>query len=221
MIFSDRLVQLRAQRGLSQEELAEALNVSRQTIGKWENGQTQPELSGLLALSRYFAISLDALVNEGSCSIPAAAPSANADFVTFLLRAKRSTYAAHAPECAPCRPGSHDLSYAEGNMTYLDSYFGGNSFHGQETVWANERAIWCMNYSGRTLAPTFSGDFLKLALLRGTPDVPYRGPQLFQQDGYTYVCQSQGSIEWFSGNESIFFGEQLVYECRFHGGWVR
>lgn len=221
MIFSDRLIQLRTQRGLSQEELAEALNVSRQTIGKWENGQVQPELPGLLALSRYFAISLDALVNEGSCSIPAPTPSAHADFVAFLLRAKRSTYAAHAPECASSRPGSHDLSYTEGSLTYLDSYFGGNSFHGQEAVWANGQAIWCMNYSGRTLAPTFSGDFLKLALQRGTPDGPYRGPQLFQQDGYTYVCQSRGTPEWFSGDEAIFFGEQLIYECRFHGGQVR
>lgn len=221
MIFSDRLIQLRTQRGLSQEELAEALNVSRQTIGKWENGQVQPELPGLLALSRYFAISLDALVKESCCMMPVPSTSADADFVAFLLRAKRSTYAAHAAECAPCRPGSHDLSYTEGCMTYLDSYFGGNSFHGQEAVWADGRAIWCMNYSGRTLAPTFSGDFLKLALQRGTPDAPYRGPQLFQQDGYTYVCQRSGTPEWFSGDEAIFFGDSLVYECRFHGGWVR
>lgn len=221
MQFPERLIQLRTQRGLSQEELAEALNVSRQTIGKWENGQVQPELPGLLAISRFFAISLDALVKGGCCELSAPAISPDADFVAFLLSAKRSTYAAHAPEGTSCRPGSHDLSYAEGSMSYLDSYFGGNSFHGQETVWESGGAIWCMNYSGRTLAPTFSGDFLKLALQRGTPDAPYRGPQFFQQDGYTYVCQNQGSIEWFSGTEAIFFGEQLVYECRFHGGWVR
>ena len=170
MQFPERLIQLRTQRGLSQEELAAALNVSRQTIGKWENGQVQPELPGLLAISRFFAISLDALVKGGCCELSAPAISPDADFVAFLLRAKRSTYAAHAPEGTPCRPGSRDLSYAEGSMSYLDSYFGGNSFHGQETVWESGRAIWCMNYSGRTLAPTFSGDFLKRALQRGTPD---------------------------------------------------
>ena len=221
MAFSDRLTQLRINRGLSQEELAEALDVSRQTIGKWENGQAQPELPSLLALSRHFAISLDALIKDDICTQASTPPPDATGLIGFILRAKRATYAAHAPECAPCRPGAHDLSYTEGNLTYLDSYFGGNCFHGQETVWGDGCALWCMNYSGRTLSPLFSGDFLKLALLRGTPETPYRGPQIFQQDDYIYLCQSHGSPEWFSGDEAIFFGEERVYECRFHGGLVR
>ena len=84
MQFPERLIQLRTQRGLSQEELAAALNVSRQTIGKWENGQVQPELPGLLAISRFFAISLDALVKGGCCELSAPAISPDADFVAFL-----------------------------------------------------------------------------------------------------------------------------------------
>ncbi len=46
----------------------------------------------------------------------------------FLLRAKRSTYAAKAAECTPSRPNSHDLSYAEGDYLYLDTYLGGERF---------------------------------------------------------------------------------------------
>lgn len=221
MAFSDRLTQLRIQRGLSQEELADLLGVSRQTIGKWEKGLASPELSGLIALSSCFAVSIDALVKEGSCAAAAPVPADEDALAAFLLRAKRSTYAAHAPECAPCRPGSHDLSYTEETYTYLDSYFGGTSFHGQEAVWAGACAVWCMNYSGRTLDDRFSGDFLKLALQHGALDAPYRGPAFFQRDGYTYLCRSHGSLTWFSGDEAIFFGDRLVYECRFHGGAVR
>lgn len=221
MSFADKLVHLRTQRSMSQEELAAELGVSRQTISKWENGLASPEMSGLIALSEYYAISIDALVKDQACeTLTPVIPDPNM-LGEFLLRAKRSTYAAHAPETSPSRPDSHDFVYSEDSLTYRDSYFGGSVFHGEETVWEQGRAIWCMNYSGRTLSPTFSGDFLKQALLRGTSDAPYRGPTLFQQNGYTYICKPAGSINWFSGEESIFFGKTLVYECRFHGGLVK
>lgn len=221
MSFTEKLIQLRTGRGLSQEELAEALGVSRQTIGKWENGLASPEMSGLIALSEYYSISIDALVKDHVCETLTPVIPDTDMLCEFLLRAKRSTYAAHAPETFPSRPDSHDFVYSEDSLSYRDSYFGGSVFHGEETVWEQDSAIWCMNYSGRVLSPTFSGDFLKLALLRGTFAAPYRGPKLFQQNGYTYICQPTGSINWFSGEELIFFGEALVYECRFHGGLVK
>ena len=62
MELQNRLVVLRKERGLSQEELAEKLYVSRQTISNWERGQTYPDLSSLLLLATYFDISLDNLI---------------------------------------------------------------------------------------------------------------------------------------------------------------
>lgn len=60
--LAGRLQQLRKQRGLSQEELAGQLGVSRQAVSKWESAQAQPELEKLLALSDFFQVSCDYLL---------------------------------------------------------------------------------------------------------------------------------------------------------------
>lgn len=65
MELSKKLYQLRKQQGLSQEQLAERLNVSRQAISKWESGTAIPETDKLLAISNYFQVSLDYLVKDG------------------------------------------------------------------------------------------------------------------------------------------------------------
>lgn len=60
--FGERLYQLRKDRDLSQEELAALLDVSRQSISKWENDKAYPEMTRLLFMSDYFDISLDYLM---------------------------------------------------------------------------------------------------------------------------------------------------------------
>ena len=62
MEFNNRLYELRKQKGFSQEELANRLNVSRQTISKWEVGESTPDMEKLLAISDLFEVSLDELV---------------------------------------------------------------------------------------------------------------------------------------------------------------
>ncbi|MEE0060906.1 MAG: helix-turn-helix transcriptional regulator [Acutalibacteraceae bacterium] len=62
MDFNNRLYQLRKQKGFSQEELANRLNVSRQTISKWEIGDSTPDMEKLVAISDLFDVSLDNLV---------------------------------------------------------------------------------------------------------------------------------------------------------------
>lgn len=62
MDFNNRLYQLRKQKGLSQEELANRLNVSRQTVSKWEVGDSTPDMEKLIAISDLFDVSLDKLV---------------------------------------------------------------------------------------------------------------------------------------------------------------
>ncbi len=64
MPLSEKLYVLRKERGLSQEQLAEKLSVSRQAILKWESGQSVPESDKLLAISSYFDVSLDYLLKE-------------------------------------------------------------------------------------------------------------------------------------------------------------
>ena len=62
MEFNNKLYELRKQKGLSQEELANRLNVSRQTISKWEVGDSTPDMEKLIAMSDLFGISLDELI---------------------------------------------------------------------------------------------------------------------------------------------------------------
>lgn len=69
MTFADHLISLRKQAGLSQEQLGEAVGVSRQAVSKWESGSTTPELEKLLALSNFFEITLDQLVGRNSSSL--------------------------------------------------------------------------------------------------------------------------------------------------------
>ena len=62
MTFGNRLYELRKSRSVSQEELAELLDVSRQSISKWENDKAFPEMTRLLFMSDYFGVSLDYLM---------------------------------------------------------------------------------------------------------------------------------------------------------------
>jgi len=62
-MFQERLYTLRKERGLSQEDLANEVGVSRQAVQKWESGAAQPSLDKLTALARYFGVTLDWLVN--------------------------------------------------------------------------------------------------------------------------------------------------------------
>ena len=64
MALSDKLYMLRKKSGLSQEQLAEQLIVSRQAISKWESGQSVPESEKLIAISNYFDVSLDYLLKD-------------------------------------------------------------------------------------------------------------------------------------------------------------
>ena len=66
MDFNDRLMELRKQKGWSQEQLGERIGVTRQTVSKWETGDTTPEMAKLIELSRLFDISIDCLAGCGN-----------------------------------------------------------------------------------------------------------------------------------------------------------
>ncbi len=64
MKFGDKLIILRKRRGLSQEELAEKLNVSRQSVSKWESNNTYPETEKIVQICNLFNCSMDDLIND-------------------------------------------------------------------------------------------------------------------------------------------------------------
>ena len=63
MEFNEKLKELRNSRGLTQEELAEALFVSRTAISKWESGRGYPSIDSLKEISAYFAVTIDELLS--------------------------------------------------------------------------------------------------------------------------------------------------------------
>lgn len=65
MIFAEKIVELRKKEGWSQEELADRLDVSRQSVSKWESSQSMPEMDKIIQLSRLFGVSTDYLLLDG------------------------------------------------------------------------------------------------------------------------------------------------------------
>jgi hypothetical protein len=145
------------------------------------------------------------------------------EIVPFLLRAKRSTYAAGVQPMQSSRPASHDLPYQEGEWLYLDTYLGGLRFIGEEAVWRDDKPLWGMNYYGWMLVdeiPDGFSVFLKEALMQVPQDAPYRGPAKYASGRFAYTCRWEGGLDCFSGTEWIEFDRVKIYALNFHGGGI-
>jgi hypothetical protein len=145
-------------------------------------------------------------------------------FVDFLIRAKQDTYASGRAPDSSSRPSSHDLSYSEGELKYIDTYLGGFHFIGEEAVWQNDKPLWGMNYYGKMLAPEFPdgfSEFLKASLMRVPREAPFRGPAEFHAGNFDYRCEWQGDPGKFTGEEEIFYNGEKVYWLAFHGGEIK
>ena len=64
MILADKIAELRKKNGWSQEELADKLEVSRQSISKWESAQSIPDMNRILKMSEVFGVSTDLLLKD-------------------------------------------------------------------------------------------------------------------------------------------------------------
>ncbi len=222
-MFSEKLQTLRKSRGLTQEELAERLSVSRQAVAKWENGHIYPDITNLIAISNLFHVTVDYLVKEQECSLkyPHNMEQDMKQLIAFRLEANINTYAGYMNETLSTRRSSHDYTYSKGAYTYHDTYVGGEQFAGEEAIWYENQILYAMNYCGRVLGELFSGDFLKEALRNADVSMPYRGPEYYQAGEYIYKCNVVGDFAWFQGYEEIYCNTEKVYECYFHGGIMK
>lgn len=137
MIFSQKLQLIRKNKGLTQEELAGNLDVSRQAVAKWESGQVYPDISNLIQISKLFNVTVDYLVKDQECTVGCFDDSGtDVDrLIEFRLEANVNTYAAYMNETDSTRLDSHDFSYSNGSYTYHDTYVGGEQFAGEEAIW--------------------------------------------------------------------------------------
>ena len=100
MILADKIMQLRKKAGWSQEELAEQLGVTRQSVSKWEGAQSLPDLEKILQMSRLFGVSTDFLLkDELEAESPDPAPDTPA--LRRVTLAEASAYLALRREAAP------------------------------------------------------------------------------------------------------------------------
>ena len=145
-MLNEKIVYYRKKNMLTQEELAYQLNVSRQTVTKWETGTIYPNIEYLIKLSNLFGVSIDYLVKEDDCLTLETHKIEISELACFLVKAKKATYANKTNKVNSSRKESHDYSYQENNYTYLDSFFGAENFSGQEIVYKDGKPCWSMNY---------------------------------------------------------------------------
>lgn len=89
MKLSEKIVNLRKARNMSQEELSEQLGVSRQAVSRWEVGSALPDASNILQLSKLFGVSADYLLNDdykGESPAPVKSKSVNSIAGTFVKK---------------------------------------------------------------------------------------------------------------------------------------
>ena len=102
MILADKIIDLRKKAGWSQEELAEKLGVSRQSVSKWEGAQSIPDMNKILQLSELFGVSTDYLLKD-SMEAAETVPSQDTDAedATFVSMEEANAFLSYKAESAP------------------------------------------------------------------------------------------------------------------------
>ena len=149
----------------------------------------------------------------------------------FIVRAKAATYVGSGEHIASCRTGSHDLEFRDGNFAYLDSYFGGSDFIGEEVVYYADQPVWAMNYYGRILEPTRitaaeTGQMIKAGLSTLYQQGRFLGGWEYAIGNDRYFDTNDGDVTAFTGKEwitrdNVARDNVKVYELVYHGGLIK
>lgn len=105
MNLGEKIQVLRKQHGMSQDQLAYALNISRQAVSKWETNESQPDIERLVEISTMFNVSTDYLIKDGYSSTTNTIPSAPIG----------------APVAAPIRENKDDITFRTSRISFLVS----------------------------------------------------------------------------------------------------
>jgi hypothetical protein len=145
---------------------------------------------------------------------------------SVIVRAKAATYVGGGTRSTPSRPGAHELGWSDGEWRYLDSYFGGTDFLGQEVLWRGFEPVWAMNYYGYVLRPDLidgerAGATIKAALTALYREERFLGGFEWSGPHGRYVDTNRGGPEQFRGREVILVEEVEAYGLDYFGGLVR
>lgn len=144
----------------------------------------------------------------------------------FIVRAKANTYVGSGQKSLSYRPAAHDLQFHAEDFSYLDSYFGGTDFIGQEVVYYQGQPVWAMNYYGRILLPHLingaqAGQIIKVSLSELYQQGRFLGGFEYSVGDGVYTDTNDGTVASFSGTEWITRQRQRVYELLYHGGLIK
>lgn len=147
------------------------------------------------------------------------------DFIEFLLRANKVGYSNPDVVVKEQPDGAHEIVYTEDKRLFIDYWFGGNPFSGQESVTYDGKAIWAMQYRGGVPEDAaVSHDevflFLKNALAQCSADEPLRGPAEFAEGDWRYTNTWSHNLAEFTGHEEITYKEGVVHITDYFGGLV-
>ena len=92
ILIGENIKRLRTESNLTQEQLAEALNVSSVAVSKWERGDTMPDISMLPRLAYYFRVSIDELMSYDACAV-------DLEISAFITEHTKAAETINAKEC--------------------------------------------------------------------------------------------------------------------------
>ncbi|MBK1794343.1 hypothetical protein JHL21_07490 [Devosia sp. WQ 349] len=143
-----------------------------------------------------------------------------------IVRAKAASYVGGGAKVTPSRQGANEIAWEEGDWRYLDSYFGGTDFLGQEVLWHRNEPIWAMNYYGYIKRPDLIDAGQAGAIIQDSLSALYRkgrflGGFVWLSGGCTYQDRNDGGPEQFRGREAILVGGVEAYALEYFGGLVK
>jgi hypothetical protein len=144
----------------------------------------------------------------------------------FIVKAKAACYVGSGQPVESCRPKSHDLAFSEGDFSYLDSYYGGWDFIGEEVVYYKGEAVWAMNYYGKVTQPdkitgAQAGQVIKASLSKMYAEGRFLGGFDYAHEEFHYTDTSVGEFTSFTGKEWITRNGEVVYDLVYHGGLIK
>lgn len=147
------------------------------------------------------------------------------ELISFLLEANKAGYADADANVIDQLDGAHEIVIKKDGWLFIDYWFGGDPFSGQESITKDGKAIWAMQYRGHVgegfedRAGEVFG-FLKQALGRCTPEEPLRGPIKYEYGEWRYENAWSHDLSEFEGLEKIYYQGTLAHVCKYMGGVV-
>lgn len=148
------------------------------------------------------------------------------ELTDIIVAAKAATYVGGGNTVSASRPGAHELSWERGQWLYLDSYFGGSDFLGQEVLWYRGEPVWAMNYYGYIkrldlIDGKRAGATIKAALSQMYREERFLGGFDWMGPYGQYRDRSEGGTGQFRGREAILVEGVEAYALDYFGGLVK